>query len=120
VPRKQAAVVEEVKKRGGDAAYGAGDVSSEDDVARLYDEASAFLGTTAPDLVVANAGVGRFGALEGVSTADFDLSFATNVRGVFMWLRAVYGALVSTVLCRSSAVGSHTCCGLKPAHVQHV
>ena len=89
----QAAVVEEVKKRGGEAAYGSGDVSSEADVGRLYEEATAYLGTEAPDVVVANAGVGRFGALEGVSAADYDLSFNTNVRGVFLWLRAVIPAM---------------------------
>eukprot|EP00729_Bicosta_minor_P005485 gene5485-26295_t len=88
-----AAVVEEVKKRGGEAAYGSGDVSSEADVGRLYEEATAYLGTEAPDVVVANAGVGRFGALEGVSAADYDLSFNTNVRGVFLWLRAVIPAM---------------------------
>jgi len=46
-----------------------------------------FFGNT-PDVFVASAGVGRFGALETVSAEDFDLSFRTNVRGVFLWMRA--------------------------------
>jgi len=83
-----AAVVQEVTDAGGSARFGAGEVSDEASVAALYAEAVGFFDNSSPDVLVANAGVGRFGPLETVSTADFDLSFATNVKGVFLWLRA--------------------------------
>ena len=41
----------------------------------------------AVDLLVANAGVGRFGSIESMSEEDFDLSFNTNVKGVWLWTR---------------------------------
>ena len=73
-------------------AYGVGDVSSEADVKRIYKEAQNFFtdenGEHEPiDVVVLNAGVGRFGECEDLTVADFDLTFNTNVRGVFLWLQ---------------------------------
>lgn len=64
-----------------------GDVGDEEAVTSLYTSATEFFGGP-PTLLVASAGVGRFGELETVSAPDFDLSFKTNVRGVFLWLRA--------------------------------
>jgi len=82
-------VVEEVNAAGGSAAFGVGEISDEHSVAELYKKAATFFEKEVPDVLVANAGVGRFGALETVSADDFDLSFSTNVKGVFLWLRAV-------------------------------
>jgi len=81
-------VVSEVEAHGGQATFGTGDVSSEDDVLKLHTQAKAYFGDAEPDVLVANAGVGRFGAIEDMTLADFDLSMNTNVRGVFLWLRA--------------------------------
>ncbi len=39
--------------------------------------------------MVANAGVGKFGNIEDISVKDFDVSFQTNVKGVFLWIRKV-------------------------------
>ncbi|MDP4331909.1 SDR family oxidoreductase [Curtobacterium sp. A7_M15] len=45
---------------------------------------------TGLDVVHANAGVGEFGALESVTTDDFETTFGTNVRGTLL---TVQGAL---------------------------
>mmetsp|Transcript_6455 Transcript_6455/g.19140 ORF Transcript_6455/g.19140 Transcript_6455/m.19140 type:complete len:244 (+) Transcript_6455:24-755(+) len=82
------ATVDEVNGAGGSASYGIGDVGDEAVVTTLYGQAVEFFGQP-PDVLVANAGVGRFGPLETITPYDFDLSFRTNVRGVFLWLQAV-------------------------------
>lgn len=82
-------VADEVKSAGGKSDYGVGDVGNAASVASLSERATKFFDGKVPDVLVANAGVGRFGALEDVPEEDFDLSFNTNVKGVFLWLRAV-------------------------------
>eukprot|EP00285_Hemiselmis_virescens_P018050 CAMPEP_0173386620 /NCGR_PEP_ID=MMETSP1356-20130122/9208_1 /TAXON_ID=77927 ORGANISM="Hemiselmis virescens, Strain PCC157" /NCGR_SAMPLE_ID=MMETSP1356 /ASSEMBLY_ACC=CAM_ASM_000847 /LENGTH=283 /DNA_ID=CAMNT_0014342925 /DNA_START=127 /DNA_END=978 /DNA_ORIENTATION=+ len=83
----QKAVVES----GGRAAGGVGDVRNEADVKRLFREASTFFGGDSPgcDLLVASAGIGRFGPIASLSEEDFDATFATNVKGVWLWAREV-------------------------------
>eukprot|EP00037_Helgoeca_nana_P038106 m.18997 g.18997 ORF g.18997 m.18997 type:complete len:239 (-) comp9805_c0_seq1:1942-2658(-) len=80
-------VVEDVKSHGGTGSYGIGDVGDEATVGLLYSKATEFF-EGPPDVLVASAGVGRFGELDTVSADDFDLSFRTNVKGVFLWMRA--------------------------------
>ena len=81
------AAAHEVIQAGGEAFFGSGDVGSESDVVRLYKDATEKMGSI--DVLVANAGVGYFGPLEEMTTEQFDEQFATNVRGVFLWLRQV-------------------------------
>lgn len=103
-----ASAADEISACGGAGGYGVGDVSAENDVLRLFGEAEAFLGGP-PDVLVANAGTGRFGPLETVSTQDFDLSFSTNVRGVFLWLKACLPTMKSAnrgqIVVMSSVMG---------------
>ncbi len=65
-----------------------GDVSVEADVERMFDAAMGIFDGKM-DGVFLNAGVGRFGPIEELSVDDFDLTFNTNVRGVWMWMRKV-------------------------------
>ena len=93
-----------------------GDTSDEKEVNRMFTETmQLFSGRI--DAVVLNAGVGRFGLCEELSVEDFDVTFGTNVRGVFLWLRLVlpsmkqngYGQIIVT----SSNLGVKTagrCC----------
>jgi len=46
------------------------------------------------DVLVANAGVNRPGALVDVSEADFDTVMATNVKGVFLSLKQVLPSML--------------------------
>jgi 3-oxoacyl-[acyl-carrier protein] reductase len=61
------------------------DVSREEDVRRLVSAATERFGGI--DILVNNAAVGRFGPLEQMSTVDWDLVMAVNVRGPFMLCR---------------------------------
>eukprot|EP00930_Biecheleria_cincta_P007766 TRINITY_DN109042_c0_g1_i1.p1 TRINITY_DN109042_c0_g1~~TRINITY_DN109042_c0_g1_i1.p1 ORF type:complete len:273 (-),score=45.43 TRINITY_DN109042_c0_g1_i1:202-984(-) len=65
----------------------AGDVSSESDARRQFDEALKFLDGL--DVLVANAGCGAGRQpLEDFSADQFDRVFNTNVKGVFFWTQA--------------------------------
>jgi short-subunit dehydrogenase len=65
-----------------------GDTSVEADVDAMFDSAlQIFDGRI--DGIVLNAGVGRFGNISDLNVADYDLTFNTNVRGVWMWMRKV-------------------------------
>jgi NAD(P)-dependent dehydrogenase (short-subunit alcohol dehydrogenase family) len=59
-----------------------GDVSAEDDVARLFDEFEDGL-----DIVVNNAGITAFKPIEDLTAEDFDRVMAVNVRGTFLMCR---------------------------------
>jgi NAD(P)-dependent dehydrogenase (short-subunit alcohol dehydrogenase family) len=79
-------VVDDIQAKGGSAAFGVGDVTSEEDVRRLHDEAKAFMGHI--DVLVANAGCGGGRALlEKVELDKFERQFDTNVKGVFLWIK---------------------------------
>ena len=78
--------VGELRARGMTVAGGAADVSSESDVAAFRDLVHAELGPA--DVLVNNAGLGHFAALEQLTVAQFDETMAVNVRGVFLMTRA--------------------------------
>lgn len=67
-----------------------GDVASEADVLRNYEEAIKALGHI--DVLVLNAGTSWTSPLEEHSVAEFDKLFNTNVRGVFLWLKSALPA----------------------------
>ncbi|MCU1227927.1 MAG: rhamnulose-phosphate aldolase/alcohol dehydrogenase [Acidobacteria bacterium] len=62
------------------------DVSDEEQVERAFNDAVRAYGGV--DVVVSNAGISSFGALDTLSTADWDRSFAVNTRGHFLVARA--------------------------------
>jgi glucose 1-dehydrogenase len=62
-----------------------GDVSVEDDVVQMVDDASAALGGL--DILVNNAGIQISRPSEELSSADFDKVIAVNLRGAFMCAR---------------------------------
>lgn len=67
--------------------YGIGDVSRAPDVQRLYQDCKDKLGGL--DILIANAGIARKGLIEDMTEEEYDLSFNTNVKGVFLWLKTV-------------------------------
>jgi NAD(P)-dependent dehydrogenase (short-subunit alcohol dehydrogenase family) len=80
-------VVDEIREAGGQATAVVGDASNENDVKRVVDAAISTRGTL--DVLVNNAGVGILGAIDQTSIQDFDVQFASNVRSVFLFTRAV-------------------------------
>jgi len=63
------------------------DVSDEDQVSSAF---SKIMSESAQiDVLINNAGLGRFGKLEEMSTVDWDIQMNTNLRGVFLCTRAV-------------------------------
>jgi len=72
-------VAAEITGSGGTAITLRGDVSDPDETGRVVDETADRLGGL--DLLVSNAGIEHFGALETITPADFDRVYGTNARG---------------------------------------
>jgi glucose 1-dehydrogenase len=88
-PRSQEqgrAVAEEITAAGGKAIAVAADISNEADVDRLFAEAVAQFGMV--DMVVANAGIERPGAIETMSLDDWRAVIDVNLTGAFLTARA--------------------------------
>ncbi|HEY0245459.1 MAG TPA: glucose 1-dehydrogenase [Mucilaginibacter sp.] len=75
-------VVAEITANGGKAIAVQGNVSSEADITRLFDETKKAFG--AVDILVNNAGVYKFGAIEEISAEDFHNQFNINVLGLLL------------------------------------
>mmetsp|Transcript_35939 Transcript_35939/g.49881 ORF Transcript_35939/g.49881 Transcript_35939/m.49881 type:complete len:261 (+) Transcript_35939:113-895(+) len=86
-----------------------GDVRDSADVARMWQE----FGAPAVDVLVANAGVNRPGALHTVSEAEFDEVMDTNLKGVFLWLQKVIPGMIE--LKSGQIVVTNSVLGMKPA-----
>jgi NAD(P)-dependent dehydrogenase (short-subunit alcohol dehydrogenase family) len=88
VDRDEAAAIETaawIAKEGGTASTMRADVTSEEDCERLGELAAA----TAVHGVVLNVGIGLGGRVAGTSLEDWDTTFAVNLRGHFLVVRAV-------------------------------
>ncbi len=75
-------VVAEITAAGGKAIAVQGNVSSEADITRLFEETQKAFG--AVDILVNNAGVYKFGAIEEINAEDFHTQFNTNVLGLLL------------------------------------
>lgn len=83
---KGVGVVNEIINNGGTAYFSQVDVTSKSDVENTISDAIERFGHL--DVVVANAGAGRFANFEDFSDDDYDIQFDTNVKGVFYTLRS--------------------------------
>ena len=83
------------------------DITDPDQVRRLFAQAEYALGT--PDVLVLNAGVPGFAAIDDVTDADYDRVFAAPARGLFTLLQegarrlAEGGRIVVVSSCRRVA-----------------
>ncbi len=75
-------VVNEIVAAGGKAVAVQGDVAKKADVERLYAETKQAFGGV--DVLVNNAGVYQFGAIEDINEEEFYRQFNTNVLGVLL------------------------------------
>lgn len=101
-------VVGEIVRRDGRAIAVQGDVSKAADVQRLFAQAVREFGV--PDIVVNNAGVFRFAALEAVTAEEFHREFDTNVLGALLVTQEAakhFGAAGGSVINISSVVSSN-------------
>ena len=103
-------VVDLITSRGGKAVADYGNVSSEEDVNKMFATALETFGKV--DIVVNNAGIVRDKVIWNMDAADFDLVMAVHVRGTWLLSRAaakywrdtakasgeasVYGRLINT------------------------
>ena len=83
---------EELRSLGGQVLALPADVSDEEDVRKLASAVESELGEVS--ILVNNAGIGRFGRFLELSVADFDATFAVNVRGAFLCARAFVPGMV--------------------------
>ena len=83
-------VVEEIVAAGGKAIAVQGNVSKAEDISRLFNETTKAFGKV--DVLVNNAGVYKFGAIEQINEEDFHSQFNTNVLGLLL---TTQGALKS-------------------------
>src|SRR5262249_55684261 len=100
-------VVGEVTEKGDKAAAVQGDGWKAADVKRLFAEAIRAFGRL--DLLVNNAGVYRFGPIEGVTEAEFRRHYDTNVLGPILAVQEAlkhFGPEGGSVINISSVVGT--------------
>lgn len=87
-----------------------GDIASTELANEIVQDALYEMSTI--NLLVANAGMGRFKNIEDITDDDFDLSFSTNVRGVFVYLRPIIRHMKQNnhgqVIVTSSSLGFNT------------
>jgi 3-oxoacyl-[acyl-carrier protein] reductase len=79
-------VVAEIVSNGGRALAVQGDVAKQADVDRIFNEAKKTYGGV--DVLVNNAGVYQFGAIEDVTVEEFNRQFNTNVLGLLLVTQA--------------------------------
>ena len=76
------AVAHDIVSQGGEAVAIRADIADERDVRTLFEQVHERWGRL--DVLVNNAGQGRFGRVEEFAAADFDRVVAVNLRGVFL------------------------------------
>jgi 3-oxoacyl-[acyl-carrier protein] reductase len=86
--RDEAALAAVSQELGDTVIYAVCDLRNPDDIATLFEQARCELRRL--DLLVNNAGLGRFGAFEETSLADWDTIMAVNARGTFLACQHAY------------------------------
>jgi 2-keto-3-deoxy-L-fuconate dehydrogenase len=85
------AVVDQVERAGGTAAYFRCDVAAQKQVQETFRAAQQRLGPL--DILVNNAGIAHIGTVETTTEHDFDRVYAVNVKGVYNCLHAAVPAM---------------------------
>ncbi|MFX1242630.1 MAG: SDR family NAD(P)-dependent oxidoreductase [Promethearchaeota archaeon] len=75
-------VVDKIKTSGGDAAFIQADVAIEDQAKKIISESIERYGRI--DILFNNAGIVLGGAIDTISTEDWDRTMAVNVRGIYL------------------------------------
>jgi 3-oxoacyl-[acyl-carrier protein] reductase len=109
-------VVDEIRAAGGKAQAIGADLAASDGPAELARKVRAIAGERL-DILVANAGVAKFAAIEDTSIEDFDNLFAVNVRAPFFLVQQLLPILRegSSVIFTSS-LAAHAAVGTLSAY----
>ncbi len=75
-------ISEEIRKIGGETIFVQADVSIEEEAKKIIDETIKTFGKI--DILFNNAGIVLGGAVDTISTEDFDRTMAVNVRGIYL------------------------------------
>jgi 3-oxoacyl-[acyl-carrier protein] reductase len=90
-PGSLAATAAAIASTGGRSLVAPTDVADEGSVGEMLERTVAELGGV--DVLVAAAGIGRFGPVEGYALADWQATLATNLTGVFLCAKAAVPAM---------------------------
>jgi NAD(P)-dependent dehydrogenase (short-subunit alcohol dehydrogenase family) len=86
------AIVDAIRRAGGEATAERCDVAVADHVDRAFERIRAQSGRV--DILVNNAGIAHVGTIEHTSVDDLDRLYAVNVRGVFLCSRAAIALML--------------------------
>ena len=93
-------VVEKIKSSGGDAIFVQADISIEEEANRIIENTIETYGKI--DILFNNAGIVLGGAIDTISTEDWDRTMAVNVRGIYLvtkyaipYLRKTQGVIIN-------------------------
>lgn len=78
----------EIQEEGGTALTIAADVSQTKDVERVVEQVLQAFGKI--DILINNAGIGKYGTIEELSVEDYDAMMNTNMRSTFLCTKFVY------------------------------
>lgn len=108
-PEDAEAVVEEIKKNGGEAIALQADVSNEDQVQAMFRGMYKVFGTI--DILVANAGIQKDSNFEDMSLEDWNMVLGVNLTGQFLCAREAVREFIrrGMVKERSIALGKIIC-----------
>jgi NADP-dependent 3-hydroxy acid dehydrogenase YdfG len=81
-------ISEEISRKGGSAFPVVTDVTQENDVLRLIQTVKKEFDTV--DILINNAGIGKYGSLEDLSIEDYDDMMNTNMRSTFLCSKHVF------------------------------
>jgi 3-oxoacyl-[acyl-carrier protein] reductase len=79
-------IVDDIVRAGGQAVAIGASVTNEDDVTRLFEQVRTAFGRV--DVLVNNAGIYDLAPIEGISVAEFNRHFDTNVLGLLLVTKA--------------------------------
>ena len=104
--RREAVLQEAAEKIGRNVGYMTADVGNREDMNRVAEMIKAEQGHV--DIVVANAGVGRYVSLENVTMEEFDRVMHTNVLGSYFTVQACLPLMPegSTIILNTSVTAS--------------
>lgn len=101
---KLAATAKQIEQRGGDTLVEPADVANESAVQSVIDATLQRFGQI--DILIAAAGIGRYGHVAGYRLDDWQATLATNLTGVFLCSRAVLAPMRQQGSGKIIAIGS--------------